>query len=478
MKVVQPSDIDRLRVNLRGSLLEPTDVGYNIARRVDSFNPETDRHPRLIVRCQDAEDVVLGTKFAREHAMELAVRSGGHDVLGASVCEDGMLIDLSRMNRVAVDARNHRACVSGGALAQDMNAACHPHGLLPIVGVNPTVGVAGLTLGGGFGLFLGRYGASCDNLLAADVVDADGQRIRASPQDDAELFWALRGGGGNFGIVTSLEYQLHPLDKVLGGLIAFRTDIAPFLEFYEATMQDAPDELVAEVVIFGLVKPIVLVIVCWCGDISTGQQVLQPLRSYTRALVDAIDVVSYAELNERIGFRYLMKRLGLGVFKDAAKTDQQIEPQYGQWRGGSMCGVTAHAARAFADAASQGTETWTIGLSHRLHGAACRVSAHDSPLPRPAGTLSYLFGATWRDPARGQAAMEWVTASMAALQPFSSAATYVNFLSSDEPAAIKASYGHCYERLAELKRKYDPNNVLRGNRNIQPATDCNLNPRK
>jgi FAD/FMN-containing dehydrogenase len=453
---------------LGGDWLHPGDPGFEDARKVASVNPRTNKRPASIARCRTAGDVEHALSTAREQQLAIAVRSGGHDVLGASVCDGGLLIDLGAMKDIVLDPARQTVSVGAGVLARELCAACDPYGLLPIVGVHPDVGVAGLTLGGGFGLFLGRHGASCDNLLAAELVTADGQHRRVCRESDPDLFWALRGGGGNFGIVTSLEFKVHPAGPLLGGMLAFRSGLASFLTFYEEAMQHAPDELTVEVVVFGLGKPVVVAIVCWSGDLAEGERVLAPWRAQPGCWVDAIEPVTHAQLRERVGLDYLMKRVGLGGLMRAASRNT-AQPEHNHWLGGSMQGLTPDAVAMFSEAAARARDTWTIGLSHRLHGQACRARPDESPLPRPHGQLSYLFGGNWRDPVKGEATMRWVDQSMQAARPLSTQGTYVNFLSSDDEPAVRASYGDSYERLAELKHRYDPTNLFRGNRNIRPA---------
>jgi FAD/FMN-containing dehydrogenase len=222
--------LTKLRRVFRGSIVLPGDAEYDHARVTASFNPRTDKRPRVIARCVNADDVVRTIEYARTQSLEIAVRSGGHDVLGASTC-DGIVIDLSRMRSIAIDPEKRTARIEAGVRSGDLNAAASPYGLAPVLGCNPAVGVAGLMLGGGLGWFLGRFGAACDNLMTADVITPDGRLRQASMNENADLFWALRGGGGNLGVVTAFECQLQPQDRVTGGLIVFRSDVASFLRF-------------------------------------------------------------------------------------------------------------------------------------------------------------------------------------------------------------------------------------------------------
>jgi len=256
------SPLAQFRSTFKGAVVVRGDADYDRARAIASVNPRTDKRPRLIARCSDADDVARAIEFGRAQALEIAVRAGGHDVLGASVCEDGIVIDVSRMKSIAIDVGRRTARVEAGIRSSELNTATSVHGLAAVLGCNPAVGVAGLTLGGGLGWFVGRFGAACDNLVAAEVVDVNGMRRHASADENADLFWALRGGGGNFGVVTAFEYRLQPVDRVLGGLIAFRTDVAPFLRFYRDFMKGAPDALAVETSIVILDRPMILCTAC------------------------------------------------------------------------------------------------------------------------------------------------------------------------------------------------------------------------
>ena len=291
--------LTEFRNAFKGSIIVPGDADYDRTRAVASVNPRTDKRPRLIARCSNVDDAVRAIEFGRAQVLEIAVRAGGHDVLGASVCDDGVVIDVSQMKGIVIDAGRRTARVECGVRSSELNAATSPHGLAAVLGCNPAVGVAGLTLGGGLGWFLGRFGAACDNLIAADVIDANGTHRHASADENPDLFWALCGGGGNFGIVTALEYQLHPVDRVLGGLIAFRTDIPPFLRFFRDFMSSAKDALAVEMSIVMLDRPTILCTVCWSGDPTEGERELRLLRAFGPPLADAVGWVSYGRLTDR-----------------------------------------------------------------------------------------------------------------------------------------------------------------------------------
>ena len=446
----------------KGSIIVRGDADYDRARAVASINPRTDRRPRLIARCSNEDDVAHAIEFGRAQALEIAVRAGGHDVLGASVCDDGIVIDVSRMKAIVIDAGRRTARVESGVRSSGLNAETSRHGLAAVLGCNPTVGVAGLTLGGGLGWFLGRFGAACDNLIAADVIDANGIRRHASADENADLFWALRGGGGNFGVVTAFEYRLHPVDRVLGGLVAFRTEVVPFLRFYRDFMKAAPDALAVEMSIVILDRPTILCTTCWSGDPSEGERVLHPLRTFGPPIADAIGSVPYAHLTDRPGPEF-----GARVFGPPPSTAPPAGPTFDCWRGGSLDNLSDEAIEQVDSVIQGASRGMSMGLGHYMHGQVCRVSTDATPLPRTAGQFTYFFDANWRDPARADIAMRWVNDAASAMRPWSSAGAYVNYLSVDTDEAVRAAYRSNYQRLLALKEKYDPLNAFHLNRNIR-----------
>ena len=452
----------------KGQVILPGDSDYELARGVASFNPSTDKHPRIIARCANSSDVAQSIHFARDHSLEVAVRAGGFDVLGASVCEGGMVIDLSRMKAISIDSQQRISRVQAGVRSAELNSLAETHGLAAALGCHPGVGVAGLTLGGGLGWLAGKHGASCDNLTGADVITAEGRMIRATGTENSDLFWAIRGGGGNFGVVTSLDFELHPVDKVFGGVAAHRGDIAAFLRFYREFMKTAPDELTVELSIRVLGKPTILATACWSGDLAEGERVLQPLREFGMLVADAINVVPYAHLIDRPGPDFGRRLFGSGASPppSAGEANGRV---YDYWRGGSLQELSNEATETIAAAARNAPPGWSIGMGHYIHGLVSRATPVSSSLPRNAGQFTYFFDANWRDPQFTDSAMSWVDGSLAAIRSYSSAGTYVNYLSTNNEAAVRASYGKCYERLAALKRKYDPNNFFHLNRNVRPA---------
>lgn len=460
------SALEAFRKRLTGRIILPSDPAYGSARRVASFNPTTDKRPGLIVFCADAADVARSVEFARKHALEIAVRGGGHDVLGQSVCEGGMLIDLEQMNRIAVDAAGRQIAAQAGVRAGVLDAALREHGVVAALGCNPAVGIAGLTLGGGLGWFLGKYGATCDNLLGADVVTVDGRILRTGDNDNSDLFWALKGGGGNFGIVTSFNYRVHAQPPVTGGYLAWSGErLGDFLRFYQIYMADVPDELTVEMFMFAPREPVMFVVACHSGEEKAARKALAPLVAFAKPQAGGILTAPYgAPPPEDIV--NLMHSEGAA----AAERPSADEQSYVYWKGAEVGSLNDEAIDTFVRCVAKAPPGFSVGIGHYMHGAACRPGKNDSALPRRCGNASIFFNTGWAGMASAAENMDWVDGSIAAMRPHSSKATYINYLSDGSPAAVRAAYGDRYARLAALKRRYDPDNVLHLNRNIVPGS--------
>jgi len=456
-----PSRLQRLRSAFTGSILVPTDDGYEVARRVASFNPETDLRPAIIARCADDADVARAIEFARHSNAEIAVRCGGHDVLGQSVCAGGVLIDLAGMNHIRIDTDSRLASVGAGLRTAPLNFALQAKGLATPLGCNPLVGIAGLTLGGGLGWLLGKYGAACDNLVSADIVTADGRLLKANREQNPALFWALKGGGGNFGIACTLEYELHPVGDVIGGYLIFEgARLGSLLRFYNEFMASAPDALTAEIAVNPLADgTFISVIVCFDGDEKAAERALAPLRKFGPPVADRVGKVAFAQLAEP-------PRDLLAQFPGEEVTD--LGPRYSYWQGASSSDVGDSAAALLDELVTSGTGGWTFGLGHYLHGAVTKVEADESPLARYKASFSYFFGKSWRGNEDTHACMAWVDDCIEATSRYSRP-TYINYLSDGRPEAVAAAYGDSYPRLRQLKRTYDPDNVFHLNRNILPG---------
>jgi FAD/FMN-containing dehydrogenase len=449
--MISETDLQGFGAQLHGELIQPGDPRYDEARKV--FNGMVDRRPVAIVRCGGVADVVAAVRFARETHMPISVRGGGHGVVGNAVCDDGLVIDLSMMKNVRVDPRERRARAEGGATWGAFDRETQAFGLATTGGIVPSTGIGGLTLGGGIGYLNRKYGLACDNLISAEVVTADGQVLRASAEEHADLFWALRGGGGNFGIVTSFEYRLHPVGPVLGGEVIFPLDQArKVLRFYRDWSAAAPDELRADAALLaGPGGPALDIIVCYCGDPEEGRKVLEPLRACATPMADTVAPVPYTTVQNLLtevfqpGFRHYWKSGFVRTFSDEA-IDAIVD-------------FFAHEVPGFFTA---------VAIEH-LGGAVSRVGPPDTAFNHRDAGHSLLVLRMWSDPAESDANIDWARRCYRAAEPFLKRAAYVNYLGDEGDVGVRAAYGANYDRLAAVKKMYDPTNAFRQNQNIKPA---------
>ena len=448
-----------------GQLIASDDAEYDIARAV--WNGAIDRHPLLIARCSTTADVVSAVRFARQHDLEIAVRGGGHNVAGTAVCDDGIVIDLSAMRGVRVDPKRRTARVQGGALWGDVDQKTQSHGLATTGGIVSHTGVGGLTLGGGIGWLMRKHGLTIDNLLAVEVVTADGELLRASADEHPDLFWALRGGGGNFGVVTSFEFRLHPLGpEVLAGPILWKADDAvDVLHFYREFVHNAPDDL-GTVVRFGTApplsvipedlhwRPVVLVGTCYAGSVQDAGDVMRPLRAFGRPLLDLIAPTPYVEHQSAIdatvlhGWMYYWKSTHLPELSDAL--------------------VDVIAEHAFAASSPRSY----VAMFH-LGGAVSRVPGAATAFGNRQASHAVTLDGVWRPgDAYADEDIAWAKQFFAALENYREG-VYVNFLGADEdPDRVRDAYGNdVYDRLVEIKAEYDPENVFHLNQNIRPRVE-------
>ncbi|HEX6021216.1 MAG TPA: FAD-binding oxidoreductase [Solirubrobacter sp.] len=454
-------DITGLRTRFRGALLRPGEEGYEEARRV--WNGAIDRHPALIARCAGADDVVEAVRFAREQDLPVSVRGGGHAVAGHAVCDDGVMIDLSLMKAVHVEPEERTVRAAGGLLWSELDRATAPLGLATTGGIISHTGIAGLTLGGGLGHLMRRQGLTVDNLLAVELVTAEGERMRADADTDPELFWGLRGGGGNFGIATAFEYRLHPGGPmVLGGPIFWaREHAGDVLRFLDDFAPGAPDELGISISLMAappapfippdrVGAPVLGLILAWSGDIAAGQRALAPLRAVAPPIADAVTPVPYVALQSMLdggaphGRHYYWKAHKLPELSDDV-VSVLLE------RHGSL-------PTPFAQ-----INGWAVG------GAVSRVDPAATAVgEREVGfELSLAVGWPPNDP-DGDGHREWVRAGWEALRPYS-AGVYANFISDEGASGVEAAYGERLARLTALKDRLDPDNVFRLNANIKPS---------
>jgi FAD binding domain/Berberine and berberine like len=448
--------IENLRISLRGMLIQPCDERYEVSRRV--FNGMIDKRPALIVRCRGVGDVIACVDFARSNDVAVAVRGGGHSVAGNSVCDGGLVIDLSEMRSIRVDPVRRIARAEGGATWADLDHETQVFGLATTGGTFATTGIAGLTLGGGLGYLNRKYGLTCDNLLSADVVTADGTLVIASDGEHDDLFWALRGGGGNFGVVTSFEYRVHPVGPVLAGLLVYPIDTAKeVFRFHREFARDAPDELRADAYLATTPDgPAAIVVVCYCGSLEVGERVVRPLRSFGAPILDTIAAVPYKTIQTL--FETLLPEATIPG-----------NLRY-YWKNGFVKELSDFSIDTFVDQFLCVPSRFSVaGLEH-LGGAVAAVGERDTAFSsRQSGFGFSVFG-QWLDAADTDGNVEWTRNIWAEMQPFIDGPGYINYLTGDEgEAKVRAAYGANYERLSRTKRQYDPGNFFRLNQNIWPA---------
>jgi len=462
---LETTAFDELGGSFRGELLLQTSPDYDAARRI--WNGAIDRHPACIACCTGVADVVAAVRFARNHDLEIAVRGGGHNVAGTAVCDDGVVIDLSAMRAVWVDPAGRTALVQGGALWGDVDRETQARGLATTGGIVSHTGVAGLTLGGGIGFLMRKHGLAVDNLLAAEVVTAEGSIVRASADEHRDLFWALRGGGGNFGVVTSFRFALHTVGPtVMAGPVFWAADdTTDVLRFYRDFAAEAPDEL-GTVIRLGTVpalpvipedlhwRPAIAVACCYAGAVEDGERVVRPLRRFGTPLVDLLAPTSYAAFQ-------------------GALNDTVPHGWHYYWKATNLAGLTDDVIAVIADHAYNAS-------SPRSYAAIFHMGGAVAPVPRDATAYAgrdvahnmSIDGVWLPDESGEHAAAEtaWAREFLHALQPHR-AGVYVNFLDSDDDSSrVREAYGdQIYRRLAKVKSEYDPDNAFHHNKNIQPG---------
>ena len=461
MTQLQQATVDEFRTHLRGDVLLPDAEGYDDSRQI--WNAMIDRKPALIARCTSAEDVVESVNFARTHNLLVAIRGGGHNIAGNAVCDGGIMIDLSGMKNVQVDAKGHRGTVEPGATLGDFDAAAQTHGLATPLGINSTTGVAGLTLGGGFGWLSRKYGMTVDNLLSADVVTADGRQVHASPTENSDLFWGLRGGGGNFGVVTRFEFQLHPVGPdVLSGLIVFPFDQAKSVltKFAHFTLA-MPDELNVWMVtrkapplpflaeqFHG--KEMVALALCYVGSPSSGEALIEPLRKFGTPIGEHVGVQPYTAWQQ--AFDPLLTKGARNYWKSH---------NFAQLSDGAIDVILEYAAKL----PSPQCEIFIGTIGGQTGRVAPEAMAYAN---RDANYVMNVHG-RWESASEDARGIEWARGFFAKAQPFASDGAYINFLTQDETDRIAFAYGPTFKRLVEIKKKYDPTNLFRMNQNIKPS---------
>jgi FAD/FMN-containing dehydrogenase len=453
-------DTQKLKSGVRGAVIEPGDAAYEQERKV--YNAMIDRHPRLIVKCRDAADVMACVHFARENGLLASVRGGGHNAAGLGVCDDGLVIDLSTMRDIHVDPKTSTVRVSGGAVWADVDHATHAFGLAVPSGFIASTGVGGLTLGGGLGYLTRKYGLTIDNLLSADLVLADGSFVTANEWQHEDLFWAIRGGGGNFGVVTSFTFQARPVHTNYGGPMIWEFDQASkMLKWYREFIKDAPDELNGFFAFLVVppgppfpehlhLKKMCGVVWCYCGPTERGEALLKPIREQFPPALDLVGPIPHPALQSMFdpiypaGLQWYWKSDFANEIPDAA-IDVHVK----------------HAAEL--------PNMFSTMHIYAINGAAGRVGASDTAWSYRGSTFAQVIVGVDPDPANREKVTAWARGYYDTLHPYSAGGAYVNFMMDEGEERIQATYRGNYERLAIVKAKYDPDNFFRVNQNIKPA---------
>jgi FAD/FMN-containing dehydrogenase len=438
------------RASLHGELILPDDDGYDSARRV--WNGMINKYPALIIRCANRADVTHAVEFGRLQHLPVAVRGGGHSVSGKSVCDEGIVIDLSQMKGIRVDPVTCTARAEAGLTLGEFVREIQLFGLVTTTGTVAGTGLSGLTLGGGLGWFMGKYGLTIDNLLSVDIVTADGQVKRASATEHPDLFWGVRGGGGNFGIVTAFEFQLHAVGPVLAGKVVYPMSRArEVLRFYREYTSSVPDELTAYASLMttpdGL--PAIAINLCFCGSLDAGERLVEPVRKFGPPLVDLIRPKSYLKLITQA---------------DAGAPDGRHYYETARM----LKDLSDEAIETIADYGVACTSPYSLVLIQHVHGEASRVSPTETAFALREESYVMSIVAAWE---AGQAHLHraWARTFWTAMQPFASSGVYVNFLGNEGEERVRAAYGVNYERLVALKNTYDPTNFFSLNQNIRPT---------
>ena len=453
-------DLDPLRAATRGTVVGPADPDYDTARAVR--NTMIDKRPIVVVQAANAGDVLTAVRFAADNSLTVAVRGGAHSVPGFGTAEGAVVVDLSAMRGVRVDPVTRTARVEGGATWGDLNAATYPFGLATTGGIISTTGVGGLTLGGGIGYLARGLGLSLDNLVAADVVTADGTFHLASEKDDADLFWAIRGGGGNFGVVTSFEFRLSPVKDVYGGPIFFELDRAGDLfRLYRELIADAPEQL-GGFPAYQIAPPLpfipeerhgttlALFVACWAGDLDKGEQVLKPLRDLAPSVAEMVGPMPYPALNS--------------AFDDLYPADLRH-----YWKASFATELTDEAIEAHVEHGAKVPAMTSTMHIYPINGACHRVESDATAFAYRDASFATVIAGMWPDAADDEQNTAWVRSYYDAIAPHSEEGGYINFMAGDDQGRIRANYRGNYDRLQQVKGRYDPDNMFRHNQNIAPA---------
>lgn len=452
--VLDTERIEALSGTFSGALLQAGDEGYEEARKV--HNGLIDKRPALIARCRGTADVVEAIAFAREGGLEISVRGGGHNVAGRAVTDGGLMIDLAEMRGIYVDPEARTIRAQGGVTWAEFNREAAVHGLAGTGGVISTTGVAGLTLGGGLGWLMAKYGFAADNLVSVELVTADGNVLTVSESSHPDLFWALRGGGGNFGVATSLEYRLHPLSQIVGGLIAHPFDAArDVLRFYRDFNSSVSDDLT---VFAGLVHApdgsgakLTALAICHTGTPEEAERDIAPLRAFGSPVLAEVGPMPYPTMNTLLDAAYPRGALNY-------------------WKSSFLESLDDGFIEAVTERFASAPSPMSAILFEHFHGAVTRIGSSDTAVPHRTPGYNLIMTTEWVDPATTDDNIAWTRSAYEGFEPYRASRRWLNYLDDDDAVdAVRAAYGPNYERLAEVKREYDPENVFRLNHNIEPA---------
>ena len=453
MGLLADEQVAELRTGFAGLVVAPGDASYDEVRRI--HNGLVDKRPALIVRCAGAEDVVAALRLTQEAGLEISVRGGGHNVAGKAVTDGGVMIDLSLLKEIEVDPVRRTITAGGGVTWGELNQAAHAHGLATTGGVVSTTGIAGLTLGGGIGWLLGKYGLAIDNLHSAEMVLASGEVVTASEESEPDLFWAIRGGGGNFGAVTKFCYRAHPLRTVLGGAAVHPlAATAEVFAFYREFTRSLPDDLTAFLALRhapdGSGMKLCGVAVCHAGEDEQRAEVeLQPVREFGPPALDLIERIPYPLVNT--------------LLDDAFQRGT-----FNYWKSAFFAELNDRVVTKLIDAYQDAPTPLCFLVVEHLHGAAVRVDPSATAFPHRQPGYDCIIISQWSDPTATEAGIRWARETYESLRPHMTDGAYVNYLDNDDASRVRAAYGPNYDRLAQLKRRYDPDNTFRLNQNIVP----------
>lgn len=451
--------IDALQERVKGQVITEGDAEYDTARKV--YNGMIDRRPAAIVRCAVAGDVAAGVDFAREGGLDLSIRGGAHSVPGFGTNDGGVVVDMSEMKAVTVDARAKTARAEGGCTWGDFNEATYPYGLATTGGIVASTGIAGLTLGGGIGYLTRAYGLSLDNLLSADVVTADGRTVVASERENEDLFWALRGGGGNYGAVTSFEYRMHPVKDIVAGIFFYPLEhTRTVLQFFREYIATAPEQMGAFPA-FQIApplpfipekehgKPFIAIVACWAGPAEQGEQAMEPMRKVAPRVAEMVAPMPYPALNSMF--------------------DPLLPPGLQHyWKASFATELTDGAIAAHMEHGPLVPVVNSTVHLYPINGAAQRVAPDATAFAYRDAKFATVIAGMWPEPADNEKNVKWVKDYYKALEPHSSKGGYINFMADDDQGRIKENYRGNYDRLVAAKRHYDPGNLFHMNQNIKP----------